>query len=82
MTNPDIANQKRRRAAPWPVFKLGITMEVPRGLLVRPRAMNDYPPITHQGTNKEAQGGLVMINDRSLPGLPQTAEVYPGRLRL
>jgi hypothetical protein len=27
MANPDIANQNRRRAASWPVFKLGITME-------------------------------------------------------
>src|ERR1700722_5403602 len=26
MTNPDIANQKRRRAAPWPVFTFGITV--------------------------------------------------------
>jgi hypothetical protein len=27
MANPDIANKNRRRAASWPVFKLGITME-------------------------------------------------------
>jgi len=27
MTNPAIANQNRRRAASWSVFKLGITME-------------------------------------------------------
>jgi hypothetical protein len=39
MTNPDIANQNRRRAASWPVFKLGLTMEDPRRFLVRLRAM-------------------------------------------
>jgi hypothetical protein len=39
MTNPDIANQNRRRAAPLPDFKLGITIEDPRCLLIRPRAM-------------------------------------------
>ena len=42
MTNPDIANQNRRRAASWPVFKLGITMRDPRHLLVRLRAINDF----------------------------------------
>src|ERR1035438_6165971 len=42
MTNPDIANQNRRRAASWPVFKLGITMEDPRRLLVRLRAMKRF----------------------------------------
>jgi hypothetical protein len=35
MTNPDIANQNRRRAASWPVFKLGFTMEDLRRFLVR-----------------------------------------------
>src|SRR5207253_1301901 len=39
MPNPDIANQNRRRAAPLPDFKLGITIEDPRRLLIRPRAM-------------------------------------------
>jgi hypothetical protein len=39
MTNPDIANQNRRRAASWPVFKPGITMEDSRRLLVRLNAM-------------------------------------------
>jgi hypothetical protein len=28
MANPDIANQKRRRAAPLPDFKLDITIEI------------------------------------------------------
>ena len=28
MTNPDIANQNRWRAALWPVFKLGITIKI------------------------------------------------------
>src|SRR5216684_552582 len=33
MTNPDIANQNRRRAVSWPVFKLVINMEDPRRFL-------------------------------------------------
>jgi hypothetical protein len=39
MANPAIANQNRRRAALWPVFILGITMEDPRRFPVRLRTM-------------------------------------------
>src|SRR5215469_3503467 len=42
MTNPIIAKKNRRRAACWPVFKLGIAMEVPCRLLVGLRAMRRF----------------------------------------
>jgi hypothetical protein len=39
MTNPDIASQNRRGAAPRPVFKLPITIENPRRFPVHLKAM-------------------------------------------
>src|SRR5215472_1751660 len=58
MTNPDIASQNRRRAAPLPFFKsgTGIPIEVPRRLLVRLRAVNRFGYIHNIGSNRILTG--------------------------
>jgi hypothetical protein len=48
---------------------------VHRGTWLTKTSLYDYPPITHQGTNQEAQRGLVMINDRSYRDCPGGTDV-------